>query len=262
MLRAHQLRCAALIGGYARTAEAQALVRSGWAHDLMAPRPVVRLRAPRVVALEDSGYAQERDPAARTARLPSMALDAARTALDGRRAGAGAGAAARLRACAGVCPMPDHRTVQALHRPAVAARPRRSVRCAGGAAARSWRCGARGAVPTRCAPSWSAPAAPPRNSGRAFPGVTVITSGGDAVVATVPQRPPSSSRHPASSRPRPAATARRCCWTAGHCWAGRTCAPPRTRCGAGWRPPRWSAAAPTAASSWSSRNRRYPPCRR
>ena len=77
MLRAHQLRCAALIGGYARTAEAQALVRSGWAHDLVAARPVVRARAPRVVALDDSGYAQERDPAARTARLPSVALDAA-----------------------------------------------------------------------------------------------------------------------------------------------------------------------------------------
>ena len=74
MLRAHQLRCAALIGGYARTAEAQALVRSGWAHDLVATRPVVRAQAPRVVALDDSGFAQERDPAARTARLPSVAL--------------------------------------------------------------------------------------------------------------------------------------------------------------------------------------------
>ena len=81
MLRAHQLRCASLIGGYARTAEAQALVRSGWAHDLVATRQEVRARSPRVVALEDSGFAQERDSAARTARLPSMALGAARTAL-------------------------------------------------------------------------------------------------------------------------------------------------------------------------------------
>ncbi|MCI4676125.1 primosomal protein N' [Candidatus Mycolicibacterium alkanivorans] len=82
MLRSHQLRCAALIGGYARTAEAHALVRSGWAHDLVAPRPVVRSCAPRVVALDDSGYAEERDPAARTARLPSVALRAAKAALD------------------------------------------------------------------------------------------------------------------------------------------------------------------------------------
>ena len=82
MLRAHQLRCAAVIGGYARTAEAQALVRSGWAHDLVAARPVVRSAAARVVALDDAGYAEERDPGARTARLPSVALRAARSALE------------------------------------------------------------------------------------------------------------------------------------------------------------------------------------
>src|ERR1700754_4439825 len=82
MLRAHQLRCAGLIAGYARTAEAQALVTSKWAHDLVATRPVVRARTPRVVALDDSGFAQERDPAARTARLPSVALRAARSALQ------------------------------------------------------------------------------------------------------------------------------------------------------------------------------------
>src|SRR5205085_10042075 len=66
MLRAHQLRCAAMIGGYSRTAEAQAMVRSKWAHDLVATRPATRARTPRVVAIEDSGFAQERDPAART----------------------------------------------------------------------------------------------------------------------------------------------------------------------------------------------------
>lgn len=82
MLRAHQLRCAALVGGYSRTAEAQALVASGWAHDLVAPRPAVRAAAPRVVALDDSGFAEERDPAARSARLPSVALRTARAALD------------------------------------------------------------------------------------------------------------------------------------------------------------------------------------
>lgn len=82
MLRVHQARCAALIGGYARTAEAHALVRNGWAHDLVAPRAVVRARSPRVIALDDSGYADERDPAARTARIPSIALGAARSALQ------------------------------------------------------------------------------------------------------------------------------------------------------------------------------------
>ncbi|MUM18413.1 primosomal protein N' [Mycobacterium sp. CBMA271] len=81
MLRAHQLRCAAVIGGYARTAEAQALVESGWAHDLVAARSVVRKAAARISALDDSGYAQERDPAARSARIPIVALTAARDAL-------------------------------------------------------------------------------------------------------------------------------------------------------------------------------------
>ncbi|MFV8311560.1 primosomal protein N' [Mycobacteroides chelonae] len=81
MLRAHQLRCAAVIGGYARTAESQALVESRWAHDLVAARPVVRRACARISALDDSGYAQERDPAARSARLPMVALTAARDAL-------------------------------------------------------------------------------------------------------------------------------------------------------------------------------------
>ncbi|HEU4362626.1 MAG TPA: primosome assembly protein PriA, partial [Mycobacterium sp.] len=53
MLRAHLRGCAALIGGYSRTAEAHALVRSGWAHDLVAARSVVRTAAPRVIALDD-----------------------------------------------------------------------------------------------------------------------------------------------------------------------------------------------------------------
>ncbi len=82
MLRAHQLRCAALVGGFSRTAEAQALVTGRWAHDLVAARTVVRARAPRVVAIDDAGYADERDPAARSARLPSVALRAARSALE------------------------------------------------------------------------------------------------------------------------------------------------------------------------------------
>lgn len=67
--------------GYARTAESQALVEGGWAHDLVAARPTVRKSSARISALDDSGYAQERDPAARSARLPMVALTAARDAL-------------------------------------------------------------------------------------------------------------------------------------------------------------------------------------
>lgn len=81
LLRAHECGCAVVLAGHARTAEAEALVDSGWAHDLLAPREVVRARQPHVVALADSDYALARDPGARAARLPAIAFDAARAAL-------------------------------------------------------------------------------------------------------------------------------------------------------------------------------------
>ena len=189
MLRAHQLRCAAMIGGYSRTAEAQALVRSRWAHDLVAARPVVRSRAPRVIALEDSGYAQERDPAAHSARLPSMALQAARSALDAghpvlvqvpRRGYVPALACgrcrtiARCRHCTGPLSLPDRDASGAVCR--WCGREEPALRCArcGSDAVRAVVVGARRTA---------------EELGRAFPGTTVVTSGGDTVVPTVPGDP-------------------------------------------------------------------------
>ena len=189
MLRAHQLRCAAVIGGYARTAEAHALVRSGWAHDLTASRRAVRAHAPRVVALEDSAYAQERDPAAHTARLPSMALDAARAALRAdtpvlvqvpRRGYVPALACgrcrsiARCRHCTGPLSLPGRDAPGAVCR--WCGREELALRCArcGSDAVRAVVVGARRTA---------------EELGRAFPGAAVITSGGDSVVATVPHRP-------------------------------------------------------------------------
>jgi len=181
MLRAHQLRCAALIGGYARTAEAQALVDSGWAHDLVATRPAVRAAAPRVVALDDSGHAEERDPAARSARLPSMALRAARSALERgtpvlvqvpRRGYLPAVACdrcrtvARCRRCTGPLALADREAAGATCRwcGVVDAAPR-CQRC-GGTVIRAVVVGARRTA---------------EELGRAFPGTPVITSAGDAV---------------------------------------------------------------------------------
>ena len=195
MLRAHQLRCAAVIGGYARTAEAHALVRSGWAHDLVATRPVVRARAPRVVALDDGGYADERDPAARTARLPSVALRAARTALERAPAGAGAGAAARVRAVAGLRPVPHHRPVPALHRAAVAGRRTRwfAVCRWCGRADTALRCARCGSDAVRAVVIGARRTA--EELGRAFPGATVITSSGESMVTADRRRPRSGRRH-------------------------------------------------------------------
>lgn len=189
MLRAHQLRCAAIIGGYARTAEAQALVRTRWAHDVVAARPVVRTAAPRVVALEDSGYAQERDPAAHTARLPSMALQTARSALQAGRpvliqvprrgyvpslACARCRAVTRCRHCTGPLALPDRGSAAAECRWCGRAEP--ALRCArcGSDAVRAVVVGARRTA---------------EELGRAFSGTPVITSGGDAVIREVGDGP-------------------------------------------------------------------------
>ncbi|BCI53054.1 putative primosomal protein N' [Mycolicibacterium litorale] len=203
MLRAHQLRCAALIGGYARTAEAQALVRSRWAHDLVAPRPAVRAAAPRVVALEDSGFEQERDPAAHTARLPSMALRAARTALHAGRPV--------------LVQVPRRGYVPALS----CARCRTIARCrhctgplslleSGGAVVCRWcgredrglRCGRCGSDAVRAVAVGARRTA--EELGRAFAGTPVVTSSGEAMVAAVADEPalvvatPGAEPHPAA----------------------------------------------------------------
>ncbi|AYJ49650.1 primosomal protein N' [Rhodococcus sp. P1Y] len=81
LLRAHGTGCAVVLAGHARSAESEALVDSGWAHDLVAPRDTVRARQPHIVALADSDHALARDPGARAARLPAIAFDAARSAL-------------------------------------------------------------------------------------------------------------------------------------------------------------------------------------
>ena len=189
MLRAHQLRCAALIGGYARTAEAQSLVAGGWAHDLVASRPTVRDCAPRVVAIDDDGFAEERDPAARTARLPSMALQAARGALERgspvliqvpRRgylptvACARCRTVARCRHCMGPLSLSDRNAEGATCR--WCGRIDSVLRCrrCGADAIRAVVVGARRTA---------------EELGRAFPGTPVVTSAGDAVHAEIAPGP-------------------------------------------------------------------------
>jgi primosomal protein N' (replication factor Y) len=187
MLRAHLRGSAVLIGGYARTAEAHALVRSGWAHDVVAARPAVRSATPRVVALDDDGYADERDPAARTARLPSMALRAARGALDvgapvlvqvPRRGYVPSLACGRCRAivrcrhCTGQLSLSGRGPAECRW----CGRVEPGLRCTrcGSDAVRAVVVGARRTA---------------EELGRAFPGTTVVTSAGDAVVTRVGSGP-------------------------------------------------------------------------
>jgi primosomal protein N' (replication factor Y) len=177
---------ALLLGGFARTAEAELLLESGWAHEIQADRATVRGCAPRVTPIGDDRE-QARDPAAVAARLPSLAWRTARAALaDG--------------------PV----LVQVPRRgylPALACQndrtPARCSFCSGPLAATSGH-----AIPTcrwcgRPAGNWTCPqcgqhrlravvvgaARTAEEIGRAFPGVTVRTSGGSNVLAEIPPDP-------------------------------------------------------------------------
>src|SRR5436305_6373133 len=72
LTRAQLVGAGALLGGYARSVEAQQLLETGWAREILAPRETVRTRAPMVTAATD-----EQAPA----RLPTAAWRAARDAL-------------------------------------------------------------------------------------------------------------------------------------------------------------------------------------
>jgi primosomal protein N' (replication factor Y) len=76
-LRAHHGGAAALIGGFARTAEMTQLVTAGWARPLAADRAEVRRRSPQILATgDDSELAKDV-----VTRLPSLAIRTAKEAL-------------------------------------------------------------------------------------------------------------------------------------------------------------------------------------
>ncbi|MDQ6658464.1 MAG: primosomal protein N' [Actinomycetota bacterium] len=85
MMRSAAAGCALLVGGFSRTAEAQLLVESGWAKELVAARQTVRSRMPRIEAQGDS-YAIGADSAASMARLTPAAFAVARAAIAADRA--------------------------------------------------------------------------------------------------------------------------------------------------------------------------------
>ncbi len=167
-LRAHQGRAAALLGGFARTAEVTQLVASGWAVALTAHRPTVRRWAPRVTAAGDDAELA-RDEAARSARMPSLALRTAREALGRgpvlfqvpRRGYVVAvacercGERARCSSCGGPVSLPG---AQASPVCGWCGRPRARSACAAGSpACARWSSGP--GAPRR---SWAGPSRPPR----------------------------------------------------------------------------------------------------
>jgi primosomal protein N' (replication factor Y) len=187
VLRAHLANAAALLGGHARTAEAQQLLRTGWAREVTAGRSTVRAAAPRVAATgEDAELA--RDAGARSARLPTVAWRTARETLAAgapvlvqvpRRGYAPALACARCRAparcghCSGPLAASGAGTLPA-------------CRWCGRPAA-DWSCPVCAATRLRAVVVGASRTA--EELGRAFPGVPVRSSGGDTVLATVPAEP-------------------------------------------------------------------------
>ncbi|HEX3932078.1 MAG TPA: primosomal protein N' [Nocardioides sp.] len=184
--RAHLERSATLVGGFARTVEAQQLLTTGWAHEIAAPRDALRA-AVRVSVAGATDHELDRDPMARATRVPRQVYDAIGAGLERgpvllqtpRRGYAPSLACERCRTparCA-VCTGP-----LAVSGPAV---PPACRWC--GVVEESWachHCGHRGL---------RAPVVGERRTaeelGRAFASVPVVASGGDHVVETVRDRP-------------------------------------------------------------------------
>ncbi|TDD90689.1 primosomal protein N' [Actinomadura darangshiensis] len=181
-LRAHRAGAGALIGGFTRTTDATQLVETGWAHALAADRNRVRAAMPRVRYVgEDAQLA--RDAAARTARLPNVAFEAARQAMeDGPvlvqvpRRGYVPGIAC------GRCRTPAH--CRACQGPLALASSHAAPYCRWcGQIAGDWHCPECGFFQVRAVVVGAKRTA--EELGRAFPGVPVRTSGRDAVLERV-----------------------------------------------------------------------------
>ena len=185
-LRAHRTGAAALIGGFARTAELTQLVAGGWARPLAGSPEALRQAAPRIRAAPDEAELA-RDAAAMTARLPSLALRTARTGLaDGpvlvqvpRRGYLAAIACGRCRAQARCATCGGPLEIGGSHE---------TPGCRWcGALAADWTCARCGSGQLRALVTGAARTA--EELGRAFPGVPVRTSGGQHVLAAVPAEP-------------------------------------------------------------------------
>lgn len=186
LLRAAREGAAALVGGFARTVEADYLLRTGWARPIASPRDVVRA-AVTVTVAGASDFDVHRDAHARAARMPLQVRDLVRDALkagpvlvQNPRSGYVPSLAcercrtpARCAACSG---------------PLVLAGPTRPPLCRWcGTEATAWACAECGHHGLRAPVVGDTRTA--EELGRAFPGARVLTSAGDRVVAEVPDRP-------------------------------------------------------------------------
>jgi primosomal protein N' (replication factor Y) len=183
LLRAEREDAAALVGGFARTVEADQLLRSGWAQEIAPTRELARARV-RVGITGASDIELDRDPMTRASRVPREVHKAIRAALaEGpvlvqtpRRGYAAVLACERCRAparCA-ACTGPLRLTGPAT--------PPACAWC--GTEAAAWACPVCEYRGLRAPVLGDARTA--EELGRAFPGVRVVTSSGERVLATVP----------------------------------------------------------------------------
>ena len=187
LVRAQLAGAAVLLGSFARTAEAQQLLATGWAHPLAGSRAAVRAAAPRISPVgDDTDLA--RDAAAAAARLPTSAWRAARESLA-----AGAPvlvqvprrgyvpslncercrAPARCTVCSGPLSLAGDGALPSCRWCGHLAGDRTCENCG----SRRFRAGVVGARRTA------------EELGRAFPGTVVRTSGREEVLAHVPAGP-------------------------------------------------------------------------
>ncbi|MGR6318652.1 primosomal protein N' [Micromonospora soli] len=183
LTRAKLGEAAALVGGYARTAEAQLLVETRWAREVVADRATVRARVPAIAPTGDDPQLA-RDPGAASARLPSLAWTTARDTLRAdlpvlvqvpRRgylpsvACAGCRTPARCPHCAGPLALPSADGAPACRWCGRVVAAYACPECGG----RRLRAAVTGARRTA------------EELGRAFPGVPVRTSGREEVLGSV-----------------------------------------------------------------------------
>lgn len=186
-LRAAEVGAGLLVGGLGRSVPLQAWVAAGLAADVVPGRSAVREAAPSVLVAGE-GRQEDRDPAARTARIPSLAWRTLRDGLDHgpvlvqvpRQGYVVALACQECRTpvrcprCAGPVGVPATGTAPVCRWCALP--PAEGARCR---ACGSGRLRASGVGERRTA----------EELGRAFPGVRVVSSGGAHVVPTVEDTP-------------------------------------------------------------------------
>ena len=167
-----------VLGGHPVTLEAARMSAGGWLHQVALPRPVLRNRMPRIQAAADLVA----DPARTGSRIPSVALELLRAA---RETGpllvsvprAGYLPVLACQACREPVGCPR------CARPMQATGPDRVPACARHGALPDWRCPFCGGQVLRAAVVGVRRTA--EEFGRALPGLTVITSSGQAPVRTL-----------------------------------------------------------------------------